>query len=999
MKKAIVQEGKFFHEENTQPMALTSVDWMQWLESNNRFFFKGEVIGFSVRKETRRNTQYWYAYKRTDGILLKKYLGRNCEITLSLLEAVQNSFLERSLQKQRLLKTGLEKDLNSYDPLSLTKKIRPLNLPNRLIKRNRLLYRMQKPVVLVVAPAGFGKSTLLRLAFRFNKKHSVWLSLGENDNSLFMFIRLLHSSFLQIGLDITSSGLLRLSNPGEIFRTIRERIDEFAAALEKDSCLTLILDNYHLIRNEEIHRGLRYLINNLPANTRLIIASLKTIPVSHKLTIPKENIVEINEDDLRVDQQEAIDFIQSQIGRKINPGMEMETIIGLKGWVMGIVLVTALLKDGEKITGYSKLGEEEKIQKYLVEDILTKYSKTTRRFLLQTSFLKELRVDLCEYVTGIPNCRQIIEDLCNEDLILSRSDNQVDVYYFTEIFASVFNAQLIQSSPEENISLYDRAAKWYLSKGNLSSAMEYFLLFEGWEEIVHVFELEDVGSLQKYNEGSKILYWFSIFPPQVFGSNYELLLISILVVFLYGHYLDTDAYRKHCTQMANRGSIPDEALSLLENVLQILAKHGKIPPHLIEKNSHLFRSSNFEAIGYLVELYDIYTKVIGRDVLDCVKVEALLERIYQRKYIFIYILGSFLYASFQQQSNFLEESEKFIDLAVDNINRNLGRYSTTLIFFLAIKTVIYLERNIVCEALQIIEMMPFYSRKRLPVLDSTTYLYHLLSVKYALQTRQSRQARKNIDAISQLYRRSPSRLYQPELAEALRAQIFIQDENYPAAQNILGTDFYQLNFTESAVAWCQLLLHEKRYIELERLASDFLENNRFILRYTSSSSVRIYIILALQGQGKAFSAYTKLDAYVDLCKKTGAIRPFCEAGTGLLDLLRIVYFNNKNDSGKREFIEKIFKAFGRLRDLERTDEELESILLIFSLSQREVEVLQHLMEGKTNPEIAGILFVSESTIKTHVHNIYSKFGIENRFELLKLINAANDLLAARLAGL
>jgi ATP-dependent transcriptional regulator len=998
MKKAIVREGKFFQEENAQPMVLTSVDWMQWLESNNRFFFKGEVIGFSARKETRRNTQYWYAYKRIKGVLAKKYLGKNSEITLPLLESVENSFLEESFQKKNRPKVGLEKELNSYDPLSLTKKIRPLNLPNRLIRRNRLLYRMQKPVVFVIAPAGFGKSTLLRLAFKLNKKQSVWLSLGENDNSLFMFIRLLHASFLQIGIDITTSGLLRLSNPEEIFRTIHEKISESAAALEANSCLTIIIDNYHLIHNEEIHRGMRYLINNLPVNTRIIIASQKKIPVSRNLSLPKENLMEIHEDDLRIEQQEAFDFIQPQIGRKINPGLEMETILGLKGWVMGIVLVTAILKDGEKITRFSKFGEEEKIQKYLVEDILARYSKATRRFLLQTSFLRELRVDLCEYVTGIPNCRQIIEDLCNEDLILSRSDNQEGVYYFTEIFASVFNAQLIQSSPEENIPLYDRAAKWYLSKGNLSSAMEYFLLFEGWEEIASVFELEDLGSLQKYNEGSKILYWFSIFPPQVFGNNYELLLISIFVVHLYGHYLDYQAYHDHIARLYNSDSIPETALQLLEETLHIFKKHAKFTVHLIEKNANLFRPANLEALHYLVEFYDIYTKVVGRDNLDFTSVEALLDQVYHRGFIFVYILGSFLYASFLQQSDFLDESEKFIDTAVDNINRNLGRYSTTLIFFLAIKTVIYLERNLTSEASQIIEMMPFYSRKRLPVLDSTTYLYHLLSVKYALQTHQNRLARKNIDAVMQLYRQSPSKLYQGELTQALRAQIFLQEENYSAAQNLLGKDFASLNFAESVIAWCQFLLHEKRYSELEKLTLDFAANNRFVLRYTSSSSIRIFHILSLQGQGKVWDAFSRFDLCLDFFQKCGAVQPFCEVGVAILDLLRIAWFINSNHAGKKEFIERIFGAFGRLHELDRPDEELDAILPVFSLSQREAEVLHSLIEGKTNSEIARLLFVSESTIKSHVHNIYSKLGIDNRFELLKMINVTSDLLATRLSA-
>lgn len=996
MKKPVVRDGNIYLDEICKPIELETVQWEQWLQANDMFIYIGNVERFSARKEKRRNTDYWYAYKRIEGILSKKYLGKSNELTIETLENAEDAFIMKTWEKRKKQEPVFEEDYVTYNPLSLSKKVKPPNLPTKLIKRSHLLTRMQKPVVLISAPAGFGKSTLLGMVYKMNRKRTVWASLEENDNSLFLFLRLLHASFREIGIDLTESDSLRLSKPEQIFDLLLERIIDFTKKSGTETCLTLIFDNYHYIHNEQIHRGMRYLVKNLPSNVKIIIASQRKIPISRNGIPIKDGLVEIGENDLRIPQVQALDFIQSQIGREVTPGLELKTILELKGWVMGIVLITAILKGGEKITHYSKISEHKNFQQYLINDILAKYPKTTQKFLIQTSFLEELRVDLCEYVTGITNCAQIIQNLCAENLVLSKSESKPDVYNFTEVFASVLNNQLLNNSEEEISELYNRAANWYLHQGDLSQAMPYFILSKNWDEVAEVMSLEDIASLQRYNEGSKILYWFSVLPIDVFAKNFEFLLISLFVVFLYGYRFDFADYEIYFHRMIENHTAPLEVERLIEVIIWALKNKQPIVEESLVKYKSFLKPSNFEALQYLISLYALCTLTINNSSVNHAEIESKLDKAFDCNYFFIYILGAFTYGSFLQQAGHLNHAEEFIEKALRNINKKLGRYSTTTIFLLAIKTMIYIERNQAEEALQIIEMVPFYSRKRLPVLDSPTYLYYLLSIKFHLYSHNSKAAQKNLDFINQFYKRFPSKLYQVDLIQSLQAEIYIQKKNFRIAEDLLNSGIDQLKIQEAAIAWCHCLNYHKRYSELEDFTINTIQNNYFSLRYSSSSSLVIFNIIALLGQGKIFKARDGLIQILPFFSENNALQPFMEVGNDILLILKILTYSGRLDSEQILFIEKVFKALDKERELRRIDDDFLKILPVFSLSQRENEILDLILEGKTNLEMANTLYVSDHTIKTHIHNIYSKLAISSRFELIKLINLIREIVISSL---
>ena len=93
LTKNIVCEGLLLLKETQMPIQIESQEWTRWLTTHNQFLYTGEAIQFSARKERRRNTQYWYAYKRIKGVLVKRYLGKNNQLTHRILDDTEEYFL------------------------------------------------------------------------------------------------------------------------------------------------------------------------------------------------------------------------------------------------------------------------------------------------------------------------------------------------------------------------------------------------------------------------------------------------------------------------------------------------------------------------------------------------------------------------------------------------------------------------------------------------------------------------------------------------------------------------------------------------------------------------------------------------------------------------------------------------------------------------------------------------------------------------------------------
>ena len=284
-------ERLYRSEAESDPIVLETPEWYDWLEQHVAFTFVDPVGTFTARKSMlRTGGSYWKAYCKRQGKLYRIHLGHSHALTLEKLQATAQAFaggrvsgeradisLAQSAASSASLHTTPRKALTVDHPMVLiqTKLYRPRKR-NDLIVRDRLLERLNAGlsgnVTLISAPAGFGKTTLIAQWVQTINRPMAWLSLDEHDNELRIFVRsltaALQSAFPEAFHDIAS-----------LFEAPRFPSVEYVVSLflndlaDVPDDLMLVLDDYHHIRNRDIHTLLDSLVEHLPPQLHLVLIS------------------------------------------------------------------------------------------------------------------------------------------------------------------------------------------------------------------------------------------------------------------------------------------------------------------------------------------------------------------------------------------------------------------------------------------------------------------------------------------------------------------------------------------------------------------------------------------------------------------------------------------------------------------------------------------------------------------------------------------------------
>lgn len=300
---------KLPNNSRSEIIAVDSPAWYSWLEEHNVFRFEDEVGTFTARKEPRPGGWYWYAYRRLQGKLHIAYLGRSQELTLTQLQTqarrLASSAAQETLPPLASAQTG--------DALLLTRLTIP---PARadLLPRPRLLERLEAArsykLTLLSAPAGFGKTTLLSAWSRAYPQQVAWLTLDESINDPILFWNYLIAALSALHvIPAQLAGLLRSPQSSARSSLLVLLSNALSAATRE---IFLVLDDYHLISEQEVHRTLALLLENSPAQLHLLLASRTSPPLPLSSLRAASKLLEIRGDNLRFDLDEVKTFLLQQ---------------------------------------------------------------------------------------------------------------------------------------------------------------------------------------------------------------------------------------------------------------------------------------------------------------------------------------------------------------------------------------------------------------------------------------------------------------------------------------------------------------------------------------------------------------------------------------------------------------------------------------------------------------------------------------------------------------
>ncbi len=430
-----------------------------------------------------------------------------------------------------------------HDSLLLTKLNRP-RLPHDLVERMRLVewlnHDIDRPLILVCAPAGFGKSTLVGTWLEHMSAGkgensislpSAWLSLDENDSDINLFLRYFIAALRTIFSDACEETLAllqaRQQPPQAVLSTT------FSNELEKlpGECI-LVLDDYHTIHSVEVHNLLGELVRHWPKQLHLVLISRISPPLPLDSLRAKGMISEIRTRDLRFTTDETADYLNrtqfALMSRDVLPLLEER----FEGWPAGLHLAAISFRSAESQEAVlSALSSENpNITGYLVEEVLTRNYPAIQTFLLKTSILDRFCVSLCEAVIGeidaTWNARLCLDWLERSELFIVPLDNNRVWYRYHHLFKELLHAAASAEMALDQVAdLHRRASAWFEEQGLVDEALHHALA-AGDLDLAARQMISGLRDVLNHEDRPTLERWLRLLPEEMIQRNPGLLMIK-----------------------------------------------------------------------------------------------------------------------------------------------------------------------------------------------------------------------------------------------------------------------------------------------------------------------------------------------------------------------------------------------------------------------------------------------------------------------------------------
>ena len=380
---------------------------------------------------------------------------------------------------------------------------------------NRLTEGLARKLILISAPAGFGKTTLLGEWVGRNEWPVAWVSLDESDNDPTRFLTYIVAALQTIDSDMGAGALSDLQSPQPLpaESILTGLINEVA---ENAQDFILVLDDYHRIEVQTIHNALTFLLDRLPPQMHLAIASRADPPLPLARLRGRGELTELRAADLRFTPDEAATFLYQVMGLDLSAEEVTALETRTEGWIVGLQMA-ALSMQGRADTArfiQAFTGSHHFIIDYLVEEVLQRQPERVRSFLLQTAILDRLNGPLCDAVTGQEDGRGRLEALERGNLFVVPLDDQRQWYRYHHLFADVLQARLMEERPNQIPDLHRRASEWYEQNGLPSDAVRHALAAEDFERAAGLVELA-WPAMNRSLQSATWLGWVKALPDEL----------------------------------------------------------------------------------------------------------------------------------------------------------------------------------------------------------------------------------------------------------------------------------------------------------------------------------------------------------------------------------------------------------------------------------------------------------------------------------------------------
>jgi len=878
-------------------------------------------------------------------------------------------------------------------PLLRTKLFMPQARQHRVV-RPRLLDRLNAglgcKLTLISASAGSGKTTLLGEWTSSNGRPTAWLSLDDGDNDPVRFLSYLVAALETVapttGASVLSS--LHSPQPPPMETLLTALLNDIGNAPDP---FVLVLDDYHVIDAETVNRAIAFLIEHLPAQMHLVIATRQDPPLPLARFRARGQMVELRASDLHFALVEATEFLNQMMGLSLAPADIATLEARTEGWIAGLQLAALSLQGNHDASGFVRAfaGNHRYIADYLVDEVLQRQPASTRTFLLQTAILDRLHGPLCDAVTGQTNGQAMLESLEHGNFFVVALDDQRRWYRYHHLFADVLRAHLQAEQPGQVAALHRRASEWHGRYGALPDAIRHALAAGDYERDADLIE-RALPALRRRRLGVSLLGWLKDLPDDLVRQR-PVLSVSYAWALLSAGELDgveprlRDAERwldspavdmvvvneEEFDQLPGTIAIYRAALAQIRGDSRATAEFASLALNYIQPDDYLRH-------GAAAALLGLASWTIGDLAAAHRHYAAGMASLERAGHLSDMITGAVTLASISLAQGHLRDATRILEQAVRRASpQEEPRLYGTADLFVSLSE-LDRERNDLPAALQHLQ--------RAEDLAVGSGVPHDRS-RWCVAMARIRSAHDDLDG-ALAWLDEADRHYIDDFIPnvrpiaALRARMWVAqgklDEALGWARtqglSIENSPTYLREFEHITLARVMLAQETSSHAHSEREAvMDFL--GRLLLaadtgeRRGSVIEILLLQTLAHQAHGNRAAALRSLERALALAEPEGYIRIFVDEGPPMATLLGAADKTGATSAYARQ----LAAAFGTSGDGTATRQALAE-----PLSERELDVLRMLATDLDGPEIANELMISLNTMRTHTKSIYSKLGVNNR---------------------
>ncbi len=862
------------------------------------------------------------------------------------------------------------------------------------VSRPRLIDLLNEGIdrkhILVSAPAGYGKSTLVSKWIKETGIPSAWLSLDVGDNDPTRFLQYLLTAFQPVapGIEDDIPDMLR---PAQYENIINHLTNQLASIPEP---FVLVLDDFHVINAEAVLKVVAFLMEHLPHQMHLILITRIDPPLPLSRLRAGNQLVDIRADQLRFTHDEITAFLNDTMGLKLSAGDLSAIEARTEGWIAGLQLAALSMQSSKDIHGFVSAftGSHHYIMDYLVEEVLRLQPKKIGDFLMQTSILDQICGPLCESVInadpeGPIDGQATLESLEKMNLFVIPLDDERRWYRYHHLFAEVLRKRLEQHYPDSLSRLHQRASVWFEQNGLIPEAIGHSLTAGDYDRAIQLIE-QNGGLLIISGEVNTLANWIKAVEAQARTRPW----IQILKGWVY-----------------TITGFPERVEEVLQTAERMIASQET------PTGFNVMRGAIATARAY--STYQVGESAqaasFARQALEYLTDTDLTSGILRT-------IAAALLGDASAMNGELEEARQAY-LRAKQIGQAVGDIHLVILVNSNLGYVL-VEQGRLHEAMAIysetLEIATRPDGKKLVIAGRVLGEMSQVSYEWNNLETATEQARQGVTlcnywgapeyeavGLLALARAEQVKGNQPAVLEAMYsaerlvsehlllpkcliwvnyalARLWIAHGNFEKAARIvqasgLTIDDEILFLREPEfVVRLRLLLAQGDYDTSLSLSKRLLEKAETDKRMGLVIEVLVIQALIFQGRKELDRALEVLKKALSLARPEGYIRTFVDEGEPMIRLLHLA----RSRQIETEYTTELLSAVEKTAGIAQPPPEL----LNEPLTTREMEVLKLIEAGCSNQEIAEKLVISFTTVKRHISNIYTKLDAKSRTQAIAI---------------